>query len=107
MEDINDQVEELNTQEASTETVSQETEEPKKPANVLLGAISYENEDDYQKFLDGMDINQALFVIVSGCTHAQSKSAYTLAEAELISKAIKAIKNKSVKQEPSNEAPQS
>lgn len=95
MENINDQVEVV-------ENTASETKEQKKPANVLLGSISYNNESDYEKFLENIDINQALYIIVSGCTFAQNKGAYSLAEAELISKAIKAIKSKSAK--PSNES---
>lgn len=84
------------TNEAASEVIQNDAQQqPKAPVNVLLSAISYENEADYQAFLNNMDINQALFVLVSGCTHAQSKSAYTLGEAELIAKAIKAIKNQS------------
>lgn len=92
------------TNEAASEVIQDDTQQPKAPVNVLLSAISYENEADYQAFLNNMDINQALFVIVSGCTHAQSKSAYTLGEAELIAKAIKTIKNQSSNPSaPSNE----
>jgi hypothetical protein len=81
----------------TVESASTEKNEQKAPVNILLGAISYNNESDYETFLENMDINQALFIIVSGCTYAQSKAAYNLAEAELISKAIKTIKNQSTK----------
>lgn len=92
MEDTKDELKQV-------ENVVTETNENTKPApaNILLGSISYNNESDYESFLEKMDINQALFVIVSGCTFAQNKGAYNLSEAELISKAIKTIKNKSAK----------
>jgi hypothetical protein len=62
---------------------------------VLLGAISYINQDDYEKFLENLDINQAVFVLMAGCNYAQSKGSYNLDESELISKAIKTLKKSS------------
>tara|TARA_Y100000389_G_scaffold177628_1_gene190064 strand:- start:2333 stop:2683 length:351 start_codon:yes stop_codon:yes gene_type:complete len=78
------------TEAASVDSTKQEV-----PTNVLLGSVSYQNLDDYNKFLDNLDVNQALFVLVSGCTFAQTKGAYSLDEAELVIKAIKTIKNQS------------
>ena len=95
--------------EAAVDNTAASNEEQKTPANVLLGSVSYSNLDDYNKFLENMDINQSLFVLISGCTFAQTKGAFTLEEAELISKAIKTIKNQAqppAKEEAPNE-PQS
>jgi hypothetical protein len=62
---------------------------------VLLGAISYVNQEDYEKFLENLDINQAVFVLMAGCNYAQSKGSYNLDESELIAKAIKTLKKSS------------
>lgn len=63
--------------------------------NILLGTISYQDEDDFEKFLSNIDLNQALFIIMSGCGYAQSRGTYSLEESELISKAVKVIKKQS------------
>lgn len=78
-------------------------EEKTNPQNVLLGTISYKSEEDYEKFLNNLDINQSLFVLISACGYAQSRGAYGLEESELISKAIKTIKKTSESSKP-NEA---
>lgn len=62
---------------------------------VLLGAISYTDEANYEAFLHGMDINKALFVLSSAVNFAQSKGAYSVAESELISCATRAIRKNS------------
>jgi hypothetical protein len=104
MEETKDQPEaqvEATTQTEGT-SADAKSAQPEVPANVLLGSVSYQNLDDYQQFLEKMDVNQALFVLISGCTFAQTKGAYTLAEAELVAKAVNTIKNQS---KPAEEAP--
>jgi hypothetical protein len=86
----------------SEATSAAESTQPEVPANVLLGSVSYQNLEDYEKFLENMDVNQALFVLISGCTFAQTKGAYNLSEAELVARAVKTIKNQS---KPAEEAP--
>ena len=85
---------EVVNEEVVNETVAQSA--PKvgeQPAPVvLLGAISYTDEANYEMFLQGMDINKALFVLSSAVNFAQSKGAYSVAEAELISCATRAIR---------------
>jgi len=68
------------------------TEEPR---TVLLGTVSYTNEEDYEKFLSTLDLNQAIFVLIAGANYGQSKGLYSLDESELIAKAIKTIKKSS------------
>ena len=96
------------TKEAATndeqkEKNSSAEDKAKNPGNVLLGTISYQNEEDYEKFLNNLDINQSLFVLISGCGYAQSRGAYSLEESELISKAIKTIKKTSESSKPTKE----
>lgn len=77
--------------------VVQNNEEVKSPekANVLLGAISYVDQAEYEKFLENLDLNQSIFVLMAGCNYAQSRGSYNLDESELIAKAIKTIKKSS------------
>jgi hypothetical protein len=80
---------------SETEVVkNEETNVPEK-ANVLLGAISYVDQEEYEKFLENIDVNQAIFVLMAGCNYAQSRGSYNLDESELIAKAIKTIKKSS------------
>jgi hypothetical protein len=60
---------------------------------VLLGSISYNDEKEYMQWLSKMDVSQAIFVLVAGANFAQSKGLLNLAESELISSAIRSIKN--------------
>lgn len=87
-------MEESKTQETSTEEQKEahgnEQQDPQ--ATVLLGAISYTDESNYEKFLDSMDVNKALFVLQSAANFAQAKGAYSIAESELISRANRAIR---------------
>lgn len=99
MEDINKE------ESAATENVAADQQEQKDPGTVLLGSIAYSNLDDYNKFLDKMDINQSLFVLIAGCTFAQTKGAYSLSEAELVAKAIKTIKGNAKPAEGSKDEP--
>jgi hypothetical protein len=72
---------------------AQPGQEPQR--NVLLGTISYTNEADYEQFLSNLDLNQAMFILIAGANHGQSKGLYNLDESELIARAIKTIKKNS------------
>ena len=68
-------------QENQDNTVVEKDEtgpEQPKNQNVLLGAISYETEEAYDNFLEKMDVNQAVFVLVAASKYAQSRGAYSL-----------------------------
>lgn len=69
----------------------------KTPRAVLLGSISYSEQEDYEKFLQNLDVNQSIFVLIASANWAQSRGAFNLEESELLSKAIKTIKNASAK----------
>lgn len=66
--------------------------EQKQNQTVLLGTVSYTDEAKYEEFLQTMDINKAIFVLAAASNFAQSKGAYSVAEAELISCANRAIR---------------
>ena len=74
-------------EEIKTETENSETN-PKKPLATLLSSISYENLEDYNKFLNNLTLEHAVIVLIAAATHAQGKGAYTIDEAELIAKSI-------------------
>tara|TARA_B100000287_G_scaffold276521_1_gene260497 strand:+ start:373 stop:696 length:324 start_codon:yes stop_codon:yes gene_type:complete len=98
-EKVKEEVE--NSKVDSTKEKGEATEKTT-PQNVLLGTISYKNEEDYEKFLNNLDINQSLFVLISACGYAQSRGAYGLEESELISRAIKTIKKTSEASKPAS-----
>ena len=76
--------------------------EAKEERNVLLGTISYTDENDYEKFLSSMDINQSLFVLIATANYGQSKGLFNLDESELVAKAIKTIKRNSTAASPAD-----
>lgn len=105
-EKVKEEVENQEVDNSTSDTPKENGEATEKanPQNVLLGTISYKNEEDYEKFLNNLDINQSLFVLISACGYAQSRGAYGLEESELISKAIKTIKKTSESSKPAEAA---
>jgi hypothetical protein len=61
------------------------------PIATLLSSISYTNQEDYEKFLDGLTTEHALIVLISAANHCQAKGIFNLEEAELVAKAIRKI----------------
>lgn len=55
----------------------------------LLGNIAYNTMSDIENLEKGLTTETALFVLISAVNFAQSKGAYNLTEASLISNAIK------------------
>jgi hypothetical protein len=89
-----------------SETQDQPQAESQEEKNVLLGAISYSNDEDYDNFLMKMDINQALFVLIASANYGQAKGLYNLDESELIARAIKTIKKNTAAPETESGEPQ-
>lgn len=83
----------------SEETIEKQqddsTQSQEQPKNILFGAISYNDDTAYENFIHGMDLNQAIFVLVAAANSAQSKGVYNLLESETISSAVRAIRKKS------------
>lgn len=94
-------VKDVQDTDVKKETTVEKTQEDSNKT-VLLGSISYENEEEYTQWLAKMDVNQAIFVLVAGANFSQAKGAFNIAESELISAAIRAIKKNST---PPTEAP--
>jgi hypothetical protein len=65
------------------------------PKNVLFGTISYDDETSYENFIQNMNINQAIFILVASANFAQAKGAYNILESETISNAIRVIRKNS------------
>jgi hypothetical protein len=83
--------------EQNAEMHSEKSAEEKK--NLLFGAIQYVDDDSYEKFLAGMNINQAIFVLIASANFAQAKGSFNLLESEILATAIRTIKKTST-QEP-------
>jgi hypothetical protein len=79
--------------EETTQTQQTPAENPEStPKNILFGTITYADEPAYENFIQNMNINQAIFVLVASANFAQAKGAYNLLESETVSTAIRAIK---------------
>jgi hypothetical protein len=91
-------------EEVSAEVEATEVEQPQaaptseEQRNVLLGAISYTNENDYEGFLQNLDMNQAIFVLIASANYGQAKGLYNLDEGELVARAIKTIRRNSAQE---------
>ncbi len=83
--------------EQNAEMRNEQSAEEKK--NLLFGAIQYVDDDSYEKFLAGMNINQAIFVLIASANFAQAKGSFNLLESEILATAIRTIKKTST-QEP-------
>ena len=83
--------------EQNAEMRNEQSAEEKK--NLLFGAIQYVDDDSYEKFLTGMNINQAIFVLIASANFAQAKGSFNLLESEILATAIRTIKKTST-QEP-------
>ena len=88
-----DKTEVVKEEDVKKEEVSEEV-----PRKVLLGTISYVNDSDYEKFLNNLDLNQSVWVIMSAVEYAQTRKetpVYSMYECELIAKANRTIKSAS------------
>lgn len=89
--------------EESTTTVEKTaTENPAKeaPKNVLFGAISYTEEENYEKFVREMTPQQALFVLVASANYAQAKGSFNLLESETLASAIRTLRKNTAQSAP-------
>ena len=96
-------VKDVEATEVEKETTASKTQDDSNKT-VLLGSISYDNEEEYTQWLSKMDVNQAVFVLVAGANFSQAKGAFNIAESELISAAIRAIKKNSTPPAETSEA---
>lgn len=87
----------MNEQKENVESqkIDQQAQPQKPQQTVLLGSISYEKEEDYENFLQNLDVNQSIFVLIASANFCQARGVFNLDESELIAKAIKTIKKSS------------
>lgn len=96
--------EEVITQEnevAPNATQNESSDQAKK--NLLFGTISYTDEPAYEKFLQNMNLNQAVFVLIASANFAQARGSFNLLESEVLATAIRAIKKNSKSEEASTD----
>lgn len=67
-------------------------------SNILFGSISYADNEAYEKFINEMNISQALFVLIASANFAQAKGSFNLLESESLSAAIRKIRKTSESQ---------
>jgi hypothetical protein len=82
-------------------------EEEKNKTNsnpILFGTISYENESQYEKFVDNMDVGQALYILIASANFSQSSGILNIRESELLSKAIRTLRKKPEVEETSTDS---
>ena len=98
-EEVKEPVDGLDPAEVINEEVTSEVKgndaPPAPKQTVLLGGIAYTSDEDFENFLNNLNLNQAIFILISNGKYSQAKGVLTLEEGELISAAIRAIKKNS------------
>ena len=59
--------------------------------NTLFNTINYREPHELNKFIDEMNLDQALFCLVHAARYAHNKGIYGIEESEVVSKAIRAL----------------
>jgi hypothetical protein len=82
------------TQETPSEvnnTVPGNIDASQKPAGTLFDSISYKHNEDVTMWLERMNVQDAIFGIISAAAYGHKKGIYNLLESEIVSKAIRLI----------------
>jgi len=66
-------------------------EENNENLNTLFDTINYRNPNELNKFIDEMNIDQALFCLVRATRYAHNKGLFDIEESEVISKSIRLL----------------
>ncbi len=61
------------------------------PKGTLLNYLSYGSDKDLDLFIQNLNSEQSLVLIIEGIKYAYSKGAYTMTETELLSKCLRKI----------------
>lgn len=88
-----------NTKETPVTLEKENTQSSENPQNILFGSITYADDQAYEDFISGMNISQALFVLIASANYSQAKGGFNLLESETLSAAIRAIRKTSEKKE--------
>ena len=59
--------------------------------NTLFNTINYKEPHELNKFIDDMNIDQALFCLVHATRYAHNRGLYDIEESEVVSKAIRIL----------------
>ena len=59
---------------------------------ILFNKLKF-NTQEYNDYLNHMDLNMSVINIVSGLLHAQSKGVFTLNESEILAKSIRVLED--------------
>lgn len=66
-------------------------EENQENINTLFNTINYNEPHELNKFIDDMNLDQALFCLVHAARHAHNKGLYNIEESEVVSKSIRVL----------------
>jgi len=66
-------------------------EENQKNINTLFNTINYNEPHELNKFIDDMNLDQALFCLVHATRYAHNRGLYDIEESEVVSKAIRVL----------------
>lgn len=63
------------------------------PIGFLFESIAYNSPENVEDLIDGMTLEQSYYIITQASHQAHSKGVYSLQESEVLSKALRIIKN--------------
>jgi len=66
-------------------------EENNENLNILFDSINYRNITELNRFIEDMNIDQALFCLVRATRYAHNKGLFSIEESEIISKSIRLL----------------
>ncbi len=87
--------EELKEAESQVENTTSAEQSDAQKKNLLFGTISYKDDSAYESFLQNMNLNQAVFVLIASANFAQARGSFNLLESEVLATAIRSIKKNS------------
>jgi hypothetical protein len=59
--------------------------------NTLFNTINYNSQNELNRFIDEMNIDQALFCLVRATRYAHNSGLFSIEESEVISKSIRLL----------------
>ena len=81
-------------------TVPGNIDPAQKPAGTLFDSISYKRNEDVTMWLERMNVQDAIFGLISAAAYGHKKGIYNLLESEIVSKAIRLITMQPPKPQP-------
>jgi len=59
----------------------------------LFNSINYRKIEELNKFIDNMNLDQALYCLIQATKHGHNRGIYSIEESEVISKSIRILTN--------------